>query len=740
MKIFFHQLTELFIMSSAVTCANCNSSDIDTDQSRGVSYCTKCGTVIDENCIVSEVQFEEGNHGASHIIGQRHDAEGPFKLFGGISGVLGAGRESRQVTLINAKKKIKTVCDQLRLNDHLAEMSFNFYKMALRRNLTHGRKLIHVIAACIYITCRTEGTSHLLLDLSDVAQVNVYELGRTYLKLTSALCIKIPAIDPSLYIIRFAQDIELDNAKTEAEAEKIRHNVISTANRLVQRMKRDWIHYGRRPSGLCGAALLIAARLNGVHCSIMNIIKIVKVCETTIRKRLFEFSETPTSNLTLDEFMTIDLEGEEDPPCFKSAKRKLKNQIENEQLNQKDLEEEVLKLQQLIDKKLEESRKKAMRKGPYAKFSIEGSLNIDDDENETVKQFIADETVHAIEQVLTTDETEQYESYLANLKALRPTAASLGLSNSMVLTFGNSSQNYQLDRMTQNEKSDENEDDTLDLTGIDDDELDKYILQPHEVAARTKIWTRVHHDYLVEQKEKEERRAREEQERREKEASGEIQPRKKRKTKKKVQIQANTAGEAIEKMLQEKKISNKINYDVLKNLTSLTESTINTPVLSTDEMNPIREKYQQESPLSSPLKTSSLKRLTNLKNSPNISLTDLREPLFNKLRNQAHHDHDSSLKTEKNKPTSETIDKPIIENCISGNNKTNQDDNNFDQMNENEKKQNEEVDYEDEDYNDDDEEEVNAGLSIQDLLRLNRTEQTCDNEYEIYNDEDYDYD
>lgn len=126
-----------------------------------------------------------------------------------IGGILGTGRESRQVTLLNAKRRIKTVCDQLRLNEHFIEMSFNFYKMALNRRLTHGRKHIHVIAACIYITCRSEGTPHMLLDLSDVSQVNVYELGRTYLKLTAALCITIPAIDPSLYIIRFAQHLNL---------------------------------------------------------------------------------------------------------------------------------------------------------------------------------------------------------------------------------------------------------------------------------------------------------------------------------------------------------------------------------------------------------------------------------------------------------------------------------------------------------------------------------------------------
>lgn len=43
---------------------------------------------------------------------------------------------------------------------------------------------------------------------------------------------------------------------------------------------------------------------------------------------------------------------------------------------------------------------------------------------------------------------------------------------------------------------------------------------------------------------------------------------KKKKSKRKEQIEALTAGEAIEKMLEKKKISSKINYDVLRDLNS----------------------------------------------------------------------------------------------------------------------------------------------------------------------------
>ena len=52
--------------------------------------------------------------------------------------------------------------------------------------------------------------------------------------------------DPCLYIPRFAHALEFGD-KT--------HEVSMTAMRLVQRMKRDWMHTGRRPSGLCGAGM-----------------------------------------------------------------------------------------------------------------------------------------------------------------------------------------------------------------------------------------------------------------------------------------------------------------------------------------------------------------------------------------------------------------------------------------------------------------------------------------------------
>ena len=168
------------------TCNQCGSTELESDPTRGDTFCTKCGAVLEENLIVSELQFEEGSHGAANLIGRMVSSDANYKSLA--AGTIGNNlsvnsRESREITLENAKRRIKGIGQQLRLNSHCVTTAFNFYKMALSRRLTYGRRQNNVYAACLYMTCRIEGTSHMLLDLSDVTQVNIFELGKTYLKL-----------------------------------------------------------------------------------------------------------------------------------------------------------------------------------------------------------------------------------------------------------------------------------------------------------------------------------------------------------------------------------------------------------------------------------------------------------------------------------------------------------------------------------------------------------------------------
>jgi transcription factor IIIB subunit 2 len=234
-------------METCTTCTECGGSDIEYDTGRGDAVCTSCGTVLEDNIIVSEVTFQEHSSGASTLVGQFVSSEsgsGSRAPTSGSSFHHGLNRDSREITLQQAKRRLTHLGNLLKLNQHCIDTAFGFFKMALQLNLTRGRKSSIMDTACLYLVCRSEGTPHMLLDFSDVLQINVYSLGRAYLKLSTALHINPPAIDPCLYIHRFAHKLEL--------GDKV-HEVSMTALRLVARMKRDWIHHGRRPAGLCGA-------------------------------------------------------------------------------------------------------------------------------------------------------------------------------------------------------------------------------------------------------------------------------------------------------------------------------------------------------------------------------------------------------------------------------------------------------------------------------------------------------
>ena len=60
----------------SLVCVHCGCSDIDKDPARGDAVCTNCGSVLEDQIIVSEVQFQENASGGANVIGQYVSAEG----------------------------------------------------------------------------------------------------------------------------------------------------------------------------------------------------------------------------------------------------------------------------------------------------------------------------------------------------------------------------------------------------------------------------------------------------------------------------------------------------------------------------------------------------------------------------------------------------------------------------------------------------------------------------------------
>lgn len=138
-----------------------------------------------------------------------------------------------------------------------------------------GKSIELYSAAALYITLRFKKAPYLLIDLSDKMNVNLFKLARCYFKLSKQFGFQeeLPLIDPSLFIHRYCRMLNIGD-KTKA--------VTMTAIRLIKRMKRDWMCQGRRPSSLCGAAILIATKIHKVdnpNCSTTEICKTVFVCD-----------------------------------------------------------------------------------------------------------------------------------------------------------------------------------------------------------------------------------------------------------------------------------------------------------------------------------------------------------------------------------------------------------------------------------------------------------------------------
>ncbi|KAM7535793.1 hypothetical protein Aperf_G00000098309 [Anoplocephala perfoliata] len=313
-------------------CLQCGCTKFDEDPARGDMTCAECGLVVSEDAVASSIEYVENPGGTTTALGNFVSAESQMPGY----------RESRHLTEIKARKRIEMICGQLRLGSGISASAFSYYRTAHFRGFTRGRNSHQLAAACIYVAARQHRVNLMLLDLSDAVAINVYDVGRTYIDLKRRLHLSLPEVDPCLFVERFASQLDFDDKTTE---------VATTAMRLLQRMKKDWISTGRRPSGLAAAALLVAARIHEFNRTEEDVAKVARISQMTTRKRLMEFSKTPSSALSIEDFFVVDYDEEQDPPCFGQPIQK--RRLDLEDLDMEQVSAEIKELGRRIDQKLE---------------------------------------------------------------------------------------------------------------------------------------------------------------------------------------------------------------------------------------------------------------------------------------------------------------------------------------------------------------------------------------------------
>ncbi|XLR48940.1 hypothetical protein HN51_033188 [Arachis hypogaea] len=280
-----------------VYCDHCvqNVSALRTDY--GSLCCGTCGKVLQDYLFSEEATFVKNSSGQSQLSGHY------------VRTIQSEFSASRQRTIDRAFEEIKYLSYGLGVNDdNMTVQAVAFYRVSLERNFTRGRKSEQVQAACLYIAFRENNKPYLLIDFSNYLRINVYVLGAVFLQLCKVLRLEEHPIvqkpvDPSLFIYKYTNNLL-----------KERNLVVSeTALSIIASMKRDWMQTGRKPSGLCGAALYMSALANGFKCSKSDILRIVHICEATLTKRLVEFENTESASLTIEELHTMAKEHEKQP-------------------------------------------------------------------------------------------------------------------------------------------------------------------------------------------------------------------------------------------------------------------------------------------------------------------------------------------------------------------------------------------------------------------------------------------
>lgn len=266
---------------------------------------------------------------------------------------------------------------------------------------------------------------------------------------------------------------------------------------------------GRRPSSLCGAALMIAGRLHDFNRTTDDIIKVVHCHHATLKKRLLEFKDTPSSMLSIEQFMTVDLEETHDPPSYRIARAKDKERIDKF-FEANDSEKVIDEVKTAIEKEL------SKKKNPKV-FGVD-------------LEEIVPNTVDPDVSVKPLD--------------VGPSLEIMGLSENK--------RSYE----------DDDEEESSCLVEIDEDEIDSYILSKEGHQMKRNMWMKMHGTAFRKIQLSREERAK----------NPKVIKAKEKKAKSLLRTPAKTAAEAVERVLKKKKLSSKINYDILDNLDSIVNS------------------------------------------------------------------------------------------------------------------------------------------------------------------------
>ena len=554
-------------------CQKCEN--IHRDPTSGMMVCFTCGTLIEESQIaVDALEFDDNQKAAGTFM----DNNKPSYFYRVGRNTLRQMIDSSQRNLKNTFNIMERTAKTLTIPDNVVNTAKNIYVKASEKKFTQGRKTELLVGAILYLACRLNNTKHLLIDFSEALRINVFLIGSIYIKLVRIMGYAIEILDLSIFMSRFINKFNFGNKKSKVE---------KTALKILQFMERDWITYGRRPSGLCGACILISAKLHKLNVDINLISKVLRVSAQTILNRIEEFSLTRVASMSMEEFACFEewhFYPEADPPAFLKGIKKSNNQ--KEQKDEEKTEEKIEEINKKSEEKVENGQTKNNRDNvqnnnneiftfidPKLSLSKNNSFKNDRLNLRSGNSFMSKNNNYNDSFALRPRNSglsrnndsfferpfnELYENNdnKNELFSFRPSNSVISKNNNdLSLTPNNSGINKskRFNELKPMSTADEK------LSNIPDNEDYKYIYSRDEYGVRKQLWEIMFKDWIEQQKEKEEKEGKEKK----------LKVKEPRKRIKKMMIKPDGKQKsAFEAIKSSSKFGKKINFSYIKSIMS----------------------------------------------------------------------------------------------------------------------------------------------------------------------------
>ena len=297
-------------------CPECGSPFLIKDSSTGEVSCQECGYVIIEKGVDRGPEWRNFNEesekrsrvgaplsiiyhdqGLSTVIEKIHkDASGknlPKEVRESLLrlrklDVTSQVNPSETRNLQQAINILEIYADKLHLSTPVIEKAMQIYRKAFKNGLVRGRSIRAIIAAAIYAACRISYTPRDLREFEKAYPiVKKKAIAQGYRLLVKHLNLKIPVIDPTIYVNKIASKLGLNQ------------NIIQETIKILNKAEEIGATIGKDPVGIAAAALYMACQRFHPEITQKDIAKVAGVTEVTVRNRFKDLKDTLNSHKIL---------------------------------------------------------------------------------------------------------------------------------------------------------------------------------------------------------------------------------------------------------------------------------------------------------------------------------------------------------------------------------------------------------------------------------------------------------